>query len=193
MNRIWAFISLIVIAFLLSGCATYEKERMDLTSANVELRKELVKKEDALKYHQKVVADQKAEIAELEKENTALTTKVSAIDKKGQPEQAAEIKQPAQAQAEKSEASLKSLRIKILAGALQMKKARIVSTTLIKSGYKIARLDRVPKTFAQTTVYYAADHQDAGGIIAKEIGKAVTKPLSWKSEFDIIIAVGKAK
>ncbi len=136
---------------------------------------------------------EKKEIAELEEENTALTDKVKELEKKEEPEKTAEIKKPAQAQAEPETAGLKPLRIKILAGVSQMPKAKGISKKLTTLQYRIERLDRASKPFARTTVFYGAESKKEAAEIAKQVGVTAIKPISWNSEFDIIISVGKGK
>ncbi len=193
MDRKWLLISFIMITFLFSGCAGFEKERAALLSANNDLKKELVKQEESLKYHQKLVVEQKAEIAELEEENAALTNKMKELEKREAAEKTAEIKKPAQAQAEAEEAGVKPLRIKVLAGVSQMPKAKGISKKLTGLKYRIERLDRVPKPFTRTTVFYGAESKKEAAAIAKQVGAKAVKPISWNSEFDIVISVGKEK
>jgi myosin heavy subunit len=173
---------------------SYDRQIVDLNTANAELKKEVIKLDSANKANEKLLSEKQGDIARLEEDKTALTNQI-----KGLNEQIEKIKAPPAApgsmeeqKARKPEAqtSPKSLRIKILAGSGQLSKARAISGRLIALGYKVEKVDRAPRAYPHTTVYYSADSESEAKPIAKKIGAEV-KPISWSSVFNIIVAVGK--
>ncbi len=196
MDKKVLLISTLVLLFMLSGCAgmtkwmdgSYEKQIKDLSIANSELKKEVIKLDGANKSNEKLLSEKQGEIAKLEGDKTALTNQV-----KGLNEQIEKMKAPPPEElAKKAEAQAgpKSLRIKILAGSGQLSKARAISGRLLALGYKVEKVDRAPRPYTHTTVYYSTNSENEAKAIAKKIG-ADTKPISWSSVFNIIVAVGK--
>lgn len=201
MSKKWFLISGLLAVFLFSGCAgLFEEERKALVSANIELRKEFVKREASLEYNQKLVAESKKEITELEEENAQLTKQVQALKEQienkktdGQ-ENDAEVRTGTKKADAEAGARKKPLRIKILAAAKQADRGKVLSDKLTGLGYKIERIERATKPFARTTVYYASGVNAEAKAMAKKMGaETVVKPISWKSVFNVIIAVGTAK
>lgn len=200
MNKKWFFISGLLAVFLLSGCAAFfEEERTALVKANMELRNEFAKKEASLEYNQKLLAESKKEIAELEEENAQLTAEIEQlkeqIAKMSAAEKADEAARAAARQAESTTcAQGRSLRVKILAGAKQAAKAKLLADKLTGLGYKIERIERATRPFTRTTVYHSPEIAREAKKMAGKMGKnTAVKPISWKSAFNIIIAVGAAK
>jgi DNA repair exonuclease SbcCD ATPase subunit len=87
----------------------------------------------------------------------------------------------------------KAVRIKVLTGDGNIASARNLSKKLGKMGYRVKLIDRAPRSdFDAIVVYYGGDHRTAAEGMAKKLGGgAVTKPLTWSSEFDIIIVTGR--
>jgi chromosome segregation ATPase len=200
MNKKWFLISGFLAIFLLSGCASlFEKERTALVTANMELRKEFAKREASLEYNQKMVAESKKEIAELEEENAQLTEQIEElkeqIAKKSAAEKAVEEIRAATKKAEsKTCAQNRPLRVKILAGAKQAAKAKLLADKLTGLGYKIERIERATKPFTRTTVYHTSGVAREAKNMARKMGtNTVVKPISWKTVFNVIIAVGAGK
>lgn len=81
--------------------------------------------------------------------------------------------------------------IKVLNGSNLPGYARQAGEFLKKKGYRVDRVDSAEKSFLVTTTYFKAHSKDA----AKEVsgilpGPQEIKPLSWESQFDIIIVMG---
>ena len=58
-------------------------------------------------------------------------------------------------------------------------------------GYRVAKVDKAGRSdFKLTTVYYAPDMKSAAMDIAGRLN-AEARPLTWKSEFNIIIVSGR--
>lgn len=201
MKKKWFLISGLLAVFLFSGCAgLFEEERTALVSANIELRKELVKRETSLEYNQKLVSESKKEISEMEVENEQLTKQVQELKdrienkKSGNEESDIQVRTEIKKTEAKAGVRNKPLRIKILAAAKQADKAKGLSDKLTGLGYKIERIERATKPFTRTTVYHASGVTREAKDMAKKLGaNTVIKPISWKTVFNVIIAVGTAK
>ena len=87
----------------------------------------------------------------------------------------------------------KDLRIKVLSGDARLSSARNLALQLQKLGYIVDRIDLAPKSFSATTVYFAAGLNNHGSEIASQLPGSVTKPLTWKSVYDIIVVSGKGQ
>ena len=98
---------------------------------------------------------------------------------------AAESKAPAP-----STATAKA-RIKVLSGDGQVSSAKQLSAKVSSLGYKVDMVGKADRsTFRGTTVYY----MESVKADALKIGKALNataRPLTWKSEFNIIVVSGK--
>jgi hypothetical protein len=82
-----------------------------------------------------------------------------------------------------------SLKLKVLSGTGKISSAKKMSKTLGSMGYKSEKVDLAPRSnFKQNTVYYAKGFEATANDIKKRLGgTAITKPLSWNSQFDIIV------
>jgi len=86
-----------------------------------------------------------------------------------------------------------ALKIKVLAGDGKMASADRMSKKLRSIGYRVAKIDRAPRSdFKVHTVYYGPRRQPAAMGLVKKLGKGATvKPLNWPSAFDIIVVTGR--
>jgi hypothetical protein len=98
-------------------------------------------------------------------------------------------KEPAETQPSQQ----KALKIKVLAGDGNLTSARSLSKRLSGMGYRVKLIDRAPRSdFDATVVYYGNDHRAAAETMAKRLGGGTaTKPLTWSSDFDIIVVTGR--
>jgi hypothetical protein len=99
---------------------------------------------------------------------------------------------PADESAERTVAR-KDLRIKVLSGDARLSSARNLALQLQKLGYIVDRIDLAPKSFPETTVFYAAGLESHGSEMAAQLPGSVKKPLTWKSVYDIIVVSGKVQ
>jgi hypothetical protein len=99
------------------------------------------------------------------------------------------IKEPAETQPPKQKAP----KIKVLAGDGNIASARSLSKRLAKMGYRVKLIDKAPRSdFDATVVYYGTDHRATAETMAKRLGSgAATRPLTWPSDFDIIVVTGR--
>jgi len=84
-----------------------------------------------------------------------------------------------------------TVKLKVLSGTGNLLSGQQMAKTLTDKGYKAESVDLAPRPFEQNTVYYAKGREAAAEEIRKIIGgDAVAKPLSWDSEFEIIVVTG---
>jgi hypothetical protein len=131
-----------------------------------------------------------------EKEGTAKETTPARVEK-GAREGDKAVKAPKQIArkepAEKKTPGQKALKIKVLAGDGDIASARGLSQRLGKMGYRVKLIDKAPRSdFDTTIVFYGKDHRAAGEAMAKQLGSGTaTRPLTWSSDFDIIVVTGR--
>lgn len=92
------------------------------------------------------------------------------------------------------EEELSLLKIKVLSGTGDLNSAKEMAKELEKTGYKIKFVDYAPRSnFINNTIYFAEDFKSQAEKLASSIGSenAVIKPLSWPSEFDLIVVTGR--
>ncbi len=94
---------------------------------------------------------------------------------------------------EKKDMGLKSIRLKVLSGNGKMSSARKMAGRLTRLGYKVEVVGMATTPdYARDTVYYKPDFEMQAVEMAKKLGgKAITKPMSWSSVFDVIAVAGK--
>ena len=89
-------------------------------------------------------------------------------------------------------ADLENLKVKVLSGDGKISSAKQMVKTLVKLGYRVRITGMAPRSnFAATTVYFAPDYQKEANAMAIQLGgNTISKPLSWPSEFNIIVVTG---
>lgn len=89
-------------------------------------------------------------------------------------------------------ADLGNLKVKVLSGDGKISSAKQMAKTLIKIGYSVKLTGMAPRSnFAATTVYFAPDYQKEANAMAIQLGgNTISKPLTWPSEFNIIVVTG---
>jgi outer membrane murein-binding lipoprotein Lpp len=82
-----------------------------------------------------------------------------------------------------------AVKIKVLSGTGNIASARNMANALDRMGYKSDSVALAPRSnFEENTVYYAKGFQTTAEEIKKKLGsRTIIKPLSWNSEFDIIV------
>lgn len=96
---------------------------------------------------------------------------------------------PAPKPAERKDEDVKPMRLKVLSGNGKMSTAKQMSARLKKLGYKVEVVGMATTPdYATDTIYYKPGFEKQASGIAKKIGgRAITKPLTWSSVFDIIV------
>jgi hypothetical protein len=87
---------------------------------------------------------------------------------------------------------LKGLRVKVLSGNGKMSSARAMSEKLKKLGYKIENTGLAPRSdFDVITIYFARNYKSEAQHMATQLGgDAIVKPLTWSSDFHLIVVTG---
>jgi outer membrane murein-binding lipoprotein Lpp len=202
MNRKkWHIFAFMLAGVLLSACSGMNEQRInELTGANVELRKQVIRLDQANKEKEKALSERQEDISRLEAEKTRLNSQITNLNteleklKSAPPSESTVLKQkPESAETRTANvASAKTSNIKILAGLSRMPMARVFASKLTATGYRVERVDQAPRSFEKTTVYYASGYENEARDIARRIGKDIAiKPITWNSAFRIIVAVGK--
>ena len=86
-----------------------------------------------------------------------------------------------------------AVKIKVLAGEGNIASASAMAKRIKKMGYKVKLVDLAERSnFDVNTVYYSPNQAATAEEIMKQLGgSATTKPLTWKSVYDLIIVTGK--
>jgi hypothetical protein len=86
----------------------------------------------------------------------------------------------------------KGLRVKVLSGNGKTSSARAMSEKLKKLGYKTQNAGLAPRSnFDVTTIYYARNYKSEAQHMATQLdGGAIVKPLTWPSDFHVIVVTG---
>jgi uncharacterized protein (DUF3084 family) len=139
---------------------------------------------------QKELSDQKEKIARTDQQVSALGKTVGDLSAKlTRPQETG-----AKAFPTPKETGLKrqALKIKVLAGDGKMASASGMSKKLRSIGYRVAKIDRAPRSdFKVHTVYYGPSRQQAALSLVKKLGRGtVARPLDWQSAFDLIVVTG---
>ncbi|MBW2193009.1 MAG: LytR C-terminal domain-containing protein [Deltaproteobacteria bacterium] len=204
MFRASAFIFVLSVCFVLLGCSTIQHldgtsdEEMKIFKMNKkEIYSDLKKSEvenERLQKQIDIVTEQNrslnTEVDRSRKDNQRLTRENETLRM-----QLAEIQEnvatPAFAEP-KNERNIGRLKIKVLSGNGDLTSAKSVAEKLRGMGYRIQMIDRAPRSdFDNTTIYFAPNREDeAGHLMFNMGGNPVLKPLSWPTEFDLIVVTG---
>jgi predicted nuclease with TOPRIM domain len=195
-----AFFSILLTLLLVSGCSSLhsscQKDIQELTTANVDLRKELAdltakenEKRTQVETLERERNSLKVDIAALAEENKNLKSSMAVKE----PAPAEKTGQPNAEQIGTLNKSNKEFRIKVLTGTGKMQSARLLSKKITKMGYRVKKIDRAGRSnFTNDTVYYAQDAEKAAREMAERLGgKTIIKPLTWPTDFDIIVVAGR--
>lgn len=213
MKKKYLFIFGIIMVFLFSGCTSLkcldgscERQIKELTVTSDEQRKEIAKLDAENKAKEKTISAKQEEVSKLQGEKDALSAKLKDME-----DQALKAQKEKEAQALKSEnlaekqaapkaegamgAEGKPLKIKVLAGDGRLSSARAMARRIEKGGLKVDLVDLAPRAnFSADTVFYLPDSEKAAKDLARSLGgKILVKPLTWSSEFNIIVVTGKKK
>jgi seryl-tRNA synthetase len=153
-----------------------------LQAENNDLKKQAAVKDDLLQKKSEEIAKQDAKQAEM----------VNELDR--MKAQFAKSKEVAieESPAGKKQSGLKSIRIKVLSGDGKIDSARQMAKRVASMGYKVESVGMADNSdYPASTVYFAPKYNKEAKTLAKKLGKeTITKPLSWKSVFSIIVVTG---
>ena len=153
-----------------------------LQAENNDLKKQAAVKDDLLQKKSEEIAKQDAKQAEM----------VNELDR--MKAQFAKSKEVAieESPAAKKQAGLKSIRITVLSGDGKIESAKQMAKRITSMGYKVESVGMADNSdYPASTVYFAPKYNKEAKTLAKKMGKeTITKPLSWKSVFNIIVVTG---
>jgi len=175
-----------------SGGTAEEQRKAKITKDELWDRAKALENENAA--CQTRLADQQAEFLGTRKELSDQKEQLAALGKTVGELSAKLTQAGPKAFAPLPETGLKrrDLKIKVLAGDGKMASASGMSKKLRRIGYRVAKVDRAPRSdFKVHTVYYGPSRQQAAMSLVKKLGRsAVARPLNWQSAFDIIVVTG---
>ena len=127
------------------------------------------------------------EIDTLKKDLSSLEEEISSVKKENRGLKSEKIQARLQNIAAKID--LDDVKIKVLSGSGSLTPALDMVKQLEANGYKVERTDLAPSTnFSRDKVFFKKGNDSTAKNIAEKIGPtAIAAPLTWKSEFDIIV------
>jgi hypothetical protein len=90
---------------------------------------------------------------------------------------------------------VRKAKVKVLSGDGNILSAKKMAGRLEQMGYSIKIIGYAPRSnFSNSTVYFAPKFRDEGRRLLTKLGpKAILKPLTWSSIFDLIVVTGKKR
>jgi Tfp pilus assembly protein PilX len=193
-------VSILVISFL--GCAGVKNEPSSSQKMLADMQQDLAQcraENEALAKQTEVIKkEEQAGIKRLQNENLALALQVKELQDqldKGNKvtAEAGTKKAPAQQSNSKAgdlTASKSKTRIKVLWGNGKPASAKKLAAKINSLGYKVEKTGTAARqNYKSNMVYYSKDAKPAAQKLAKRL-KAEAKPLTWKSEFNILVVAG---
>ncbi|HET6489724.1 MAG TPA: LytR C-terminal domain-containing protein [Syntrophales bacterium] len=152
-----------------------------LQAENSDLRKQAAEKDDLLQKKSEEIAKQDAKQAEMVNEMDRMKAQLA------KSREVAIEESPA-----KKQAGLKSIRLKVLSGDGKIDSARQMAKRITSMGYRVENVGMADNSdYPASMVYFAPKYNQEAKALAKKLGKeTITKPLSWKSVFNIIVVTG---
>lgn len=206
-------ISLMALVLLLGGCSAFQYldgsqdkdvlefctgEKLNAMGETPEMERRRMEIEQRAKQQ---VSTEVSKRRQAEKERSGLVGEIDTLKKDLDEleEEIASLKQENRGlKSEKIQARLQSIaakvdldhvKIKVLSGSGSLAPALDMVKQLEAIGYKVERTDIAPSTdFSSDKVFFTKGNVGAAKKIAKKIGPtAIAAPMTWKSEFDIIV------
>ncbi len=174
---------------LSKNVADLDKKNKDLTSQNEklqvennDLKKQVAAKDDLLQKKSEEIARQDAKQAAMVSELDRMKAQL-AKSKQTTIEESAPAKKPT---------GLKSIRMKVLSGDGKVASAKKMAKRLTSMGYKVEGVGMADHSdYPAHTIYFASKYKKEAKALAKKLGKeTITKPLTWKSVFSLIVVTG---
>ena len=155
-----------------------------LQAENSELKKQTALKNDLLQKKSEAIASQDTKQAEMVSELDQIKAWLAKLE-------GTAIKEPAPAE-KKPAADQKQPRIEVLSGDGKSSSANDMAARVRTLGYRVESVRMAKRSdYPVTTVYYAAKYRDEAEKLASKLGQeAITKPLTWKSVFSILVVTG---
>jgi myosin heavy subunit len=168
---------------LTRNVAELDRRNKELQAENSELKKQVAAKDDLLQKKSEDIARQDAKQADMVNEMDRMKAQLA------KSREAAVEERPA---AKKPERLNTSIRIKVLSGDGKIDSAKKMAKRIHSLGYKVETVGMSEHTdYPANTVYFAPTHKAQAKSLASKLGKeTITKPLSWKSVFNLIVVTG---
>ena len=192
-------VSILVISFL--GCAGVKKEPSSSQKMLADMQQDLAQcraeNEELAKQTEVIKKEEQAGIKRLQNENLALALQVKELQDqldKGNKVTAEAGTKKAAAQSDSKACDLTSskskTRIKVLWGNGKPASAKKLAAKINSLGYKVEKTGTAARqNYKSNMVYYSKDAKPTARKLAKRL-KAEAKPLTWKSEFNILVVAG---
>lgn len=167
---------------LAAANADLDRKNKELQAENTELKKQVALKDDLLQKKSEEIAKQDAKQAEMVNEVDRMKAQLS------KSREAAIEESPAA----KKPAGPKALRIKVLSGDGKADSAKKMARRITSMGYKVESMGMAQSAdYPAITVYFAPKYKAEAKTLATKLGKeTISKPLSWKSVFNLIVVTG---
>jgi len=167
---------------LAAANADLDRKNKELQAENTELKKQVALKDDLLQKKSEEIAKQDAKQAEMVNEVDRMKAQLS------KSREAAIEESPAA----KKPAGPKALRIKVLSGDGKADSAKKMARRITSMGYKVESMGMAQSAdYPANTVYFAPKYKAEAKALATKLGKeTISKPLSWKSVFNLIVVTG---
>ncbi len=206
-------ISLMALVLLLGGCSAFKfldgsqdkdvlefctGEKVNAMGETPEMERRRIEIEQRAKQQVKSEASKRrqaekersgllGEIDTLKKDLSELEEELTSIKKENMAMKSERIQTRLQSIAAK--VVLDDVKIKVLSGSGSLTSALDMVKQLEANGYKVERTDLAPSTdFSNDKVFFTKGNDATAKKIAEKIGPtAKAAPMTWKSEFDIII------
>lgn len=198
-------VSILVICFV--ACTGMKKDTSSSQKMLADLQQDLAQckaENSSLSQAAEIVKkEEQTGIKRLERENLALTLQVkelqeqldkAQLDKaKKDTAEAAAVKQPegpATATLSPPQAAKSKDRIKVVWGNGKPASAKKLSAKVTSLGYKVDKVSSAARqNYKSNLVYYSKDAKAGGQKLARQL-KAQAKPMTWKSDYSIIVVAG---
>jgi len=178
----------------------YKTSSMDLHKRVIELEQEIQALKDESEFKLRRANDENKGLSEelialkeenqrLKKQNALLESQIDALQQ-NRSEPVALPKKEVNVLEDRK----KTVKIKILSGTGDLGSAKKMAQGLRGMGYGVGAVDIAPRHFDRDAVYFAPEFREEAEKIANNAGhKMILKPLTWSSEFDLIVVTGKKK
>jgi hypothetical protein len=204
-------VPLLLLFLMTTGCTLF---RFVDDSSPEEIEKfetpkdELWKQSQSLKrwnaVYQQQLADQQTEITRMNTELASCRTEIARADGRvmelsktidslnAQMKQRQEVVQTTPPPPKEPVKERTPVTIKVLAGNGNIASAKSLSKRLDKMGYPVKSIDKASRSdYKVNTIFFGSGYETTAAILAKKLGRgAITKPLTWRSIFNVIIVTG---
>jgi septal ring factor EnvC (AmiA/AmiB activator) len=204
-------VPLLLLFLTTTGCTLFrfvdnstpeEIEKFETSKDDLWKESQSLKRWNAV-YRQQL-ADQQAEIARMTGELASCRTEIARADRRvvelgktidslnAQMKQRQEVAQTTLPPPKEPAKERKPVKIKVLTGNGNSASAKNLAKRLGTMGYPVKSIDKAARSdYKENTIFFGSGYETTAAILAKKLGTgAITKPLTWKSDFNIIVVTG---